>query len=116
MKLADAAMLVASLVLIWNFYRAQKNPMFSFDLFDLVMENGRLSKTSVAFVSTLFVTSWIMVRLTLDGKLTEGYFAAYAAAWIAPLVAKLFSPPPPAGTTTTTDSKTTTSTVDVKPQ
>ena len=101
-------MVVASLALIWSFYRAQRNPLFSFDLFDLLMENGRLSKTSVAFVSTLFVTSWIMVWLTLDGKLTEGYFTGYAVAWIAPLVAKLFSPPPPDGTTTTTASKTVT--------
>ena len=114
MRATDAAMVVFALALIWSFYRAQRNPGFAFDLFDLVMENGRLSKTSIAFVSTLLVTSWIMIRLTLDGKLTEGYFTGYAVAWIAPLVAKLFSPPTPAGTTTT--SKTTTSTVDVQPK
>ena len=108
MRVADAVMSVIGLILLWSFYRAQKNPQFAFDLFDLLMEGGRLSKTAVAFMATLSVTSWIMVRLTLDGKLTEGYFTGYAVAWIAPLVAKLFSPPPPAGTVTTTASKTVT--------
>ena len=94
MKLADATLLIGFLVLAWSFYRAQKNQNFSFDLFDLVMENGKLSKTSVAFMATLIVTSWVMLRLTLDGKLSDGIFMGYGAVWITPLVAKLFSVPP----------------------
>jgi len=115
MKPADAVLLIGMLALMWSFYKAQKNPAFSFDLFDLVMENGRLSKTAVAFMITLIVTSWVMLRLTLDGKLSDGIFMGYGAMWVAPLVAKLFSTVvPQAGTTTTTDStKITTSVVDM---
>lgn len=117
MKLADAALLIGMLALMWSFYKAQKNPAFSFDLFDLVMENGKLSKTAVAFMATLIVTSWVMLRLTLDGKLSDGIFLGYGAMWVAPLVAKLFSAQPAAGTTTTTDStKITTSTVEATPK
>jgi uncharacterized membrane protein len=91
MRAADAALLIVTLMLAWSFYRAHKNPMLQLDLFDLVMSDGRVSRIAVAFMVTLCVTSWIMVRLTLDGKLTEGYFTGYGVMWIAPIVAKLFS-------------------------
>ena len=113
MKLADAAMLIGLLALIWSFYRAQKDPANVLNLFDLVMDNGRISKVSVAFMTTLCVTSWIMLRLALDGKLTEGYLTSYGLMWVATLVAKLFAAPPPAGTTITdTSSKTVIKTED----
>jgi hypothetical protein len=39
-----------------------------------------------------------MVRLTIKGDMTEGYFTAYAGVCVAPIIAKLFSttsPPAP---------------------
>lgn len=115
MKLADAAMLITILALAWSFYKAQKDPTSVFNLFDLIMSDGRLSRIAVAFMVTLVATTWIMIRLTLDGKLTEGYFTGYALAWIAPVVAKLFSAPPPPGVTTTdTSSKTVVKTEEPK--
>lgn len=107
MKLADAVWLVLVLLLAWSFLRAHRDPAFRLDLFDLVMNDGRLSRIAVAFMVTLVATTWIMVRLTLDGKLTEGYFTGFGLMWVAPVVAKLFSAPPPAGTTTTDTSSTT---------
>lgn len=115
MRLTDAAMLLLLLALCWSFYRAQKDPANVFNLFDLVLDGGRISKVSVAFMTTLCVTSWIMLRLTLDGKLTEGYMTSYGLMWVAPLVAKLFSPPQTPGTTVTNTvdtSKTITNTVE----
>ena len=109
MKAADAAMLIGALALVWSMYRAHKDPSINFNLLDLLMDNGRISKTAFAFMLTLSVTSWIMLRLTLDGKLTEGYFTGYGLMWVGPLVAKMFAAPTPPGTTTTdTSSKTTT--------
>ena len=78
----------------------------TFDLFDLITENGRVSKLAFAFMLTLGVTSWIMIRLTLDGKMTEGYLGGYGALWIAPIIAKLFNTP----TSTAIDTSITTST------
>lgn len=108
MRAADAALIIFALGFAWSLYRAHKDPAFRLDLFDLVMSDGRLSRIAVAFVVTLVATTWIMVRLTLDGKLTEGYFTGYALAWIAPVVAKLFSAPQPPGTTTQTSILTST--------
>lgn len=107
MRAADAALLIFALMLMWSFYRAQKDPATSFDLFDLIRENGRLSKIAVAFMVLLGASSWIMIRLTLDGKLSEGYFALYGTMWVGPVIAKMFSaPPPPSSSTTTTTTST----------
>lgn len=106
MTIIDAALAVGLLIICWSFYRAQKDPHFQFDVFDLVMENGRVSKIAVAFMITLAATTWILLRLTVDGKLTEGYFTAYGALWVAPLVAKLFSTPPNTSSITSTSTTT----------
>lgn len=100
MRAADGLMLVGIACLVWVIYRAQRNTGNQFDLFDLVMADGKLSRVSVAFMTTLVATTYIMLRLTMDGKLTEGYFAAYSAAWIAPLISKMFTAP----TTTSKDN------------
>lgn len=106
MKAADGALIIVALGILWTLYRAHKNPSLTFDLFDLITENGRVSKIAFAFMITLGATTWIMIRLTLDGKLTEGYFAGYGAMWIAPIIAKLISTQP----STLTETSVTTST------
>lgn len=92
MRATDAAMLILALMLAWSFYQAHKDPANQFNVFDLLLDRGKVSKMAFAFMVTLGVTSWIMIRLTVSGKLTEGYFTAYGLMWVAPLVAKLFSP------------------------
>lgn len=94
MRAPDAALLIVALVILWSFYRAQRDPDFRFDLFDLLMENGKVSRIAFAFMCTLGCTTFLMVRLTIDGKMTEGYFGLYSASWIAPIIAKLFAPAP----------------------
>lgn len=96
MRATDGALLIVALAVAWSFYRSHRNPAIQFDLFDLLMEGGRLSRIACAFMATLIVTSWVVIRLTVEGKLTEGLFTAYVAAWVAPIVAKLFSTPPKA--------------------
>lgn len=90
---------------IWN---AQRNKIH-FDLFDLVMENGKVSKTAVAFMLVLAVTTWVVVVLVYKDKMTEGYLGLYGAMWVTPLVARVvFSKPdaPSVSTfTTTTESR-----------
>lgn len=94
MRATDAALLIVALCIAWSFYRAHRNAAFTFNLFDLIMDNGRVSRLACVFLGSFMVTSWIMVRLTLDGKMTEGYMAAFGALWIVPITAKLFSPAP----------------------
>lgn len=99
MKLSDYAMygalLVALAVIVISFYRLNRDND-DFNLLDLVMENGRVSRIAFAFMLTLFVTSWITIKLTIDGKMTEQYLFVYGGLWVTPIVSKMFSTNPPA--------------------
>ena len=106
MRATDGALLIIALVIAWSVYRAHRNQENTFDVFDLLMENGRLSRIACAFMVTLIATTWIMVRLTFDGKMTEGYFIGYGGMWVAPIIAKMFGTPATPSTTTTTTIKT----------
>ena len=109
MIISDAAFAVLVLLIAWSFYRAQKDSNFAaFNAFDLIMENGRLSRLACIFIASFGVSSWVIIRLTLDGKMTEGLFTAYCLAWVAPIIAKLFSPPQVTSSTSTTSVSTTT--------
>ena len=94
MRATDGALLIVALVIAWSFFRSHRDPAINFNLFDLLLEGGRLSRIACAFMATLIVTSWVIIRLTVEGKLTEGLFTAYVAAWVAPIVAKLFAGSP----------------------
>ena len=93
MRASDAALLIVVLIIVWSLYKAHRRIQNDFSLFDLLMENGRVIKIACVFLGSFAVTSWIMIRVTLDGKMNEGLFMAYAGAWIVPMTAKLFSPP-----------------------
>lgn len=103
----DAAGLVLVLLVLWSLYRAHKdkNGLRNFSLFDLVTENGRVSRLATVYVGGTLLVSWVMVKLTLDGKMTEGYLGLYFTGVIAPIISKLFSAPPPPSTTTLSETK-----------
>jgi len=109
-RASDAALLIIALVVAWSLYRAQRDETIQFNLLDLLVENGRVSKLACVFMGSFFVTSWVIIRVALDGKMTETLFAAYAAAWIIPVTAKLFSGPSPTTTSHSTTSTQTSST------
>lgn len=90
MTASEGALLIVALCIAWSVYRADRATN-AFNLLDLLMENGRVSRIACAFLVTLVVTSWAVVHLTVLGKLTEGIFIGYGGMWVAPIVAKLFS-------------------------
>ena len=73
MRATDAALLIVAMVIAWSFIRAHRDKSNTFNLLDLLMENGRLSRIACAFMATLVVTSWVIVKLTVEGKLTETF-------------------------------------------
>jgi hypothetical protein len=95
-RYTDLVLLAGVVAVAWSCWRAHRARSHEFNLFDLLMENGRLSRLACAFMLTLGVSTWIMVRIALDGKMTEGYLIAFGGMWVAPIVAKLFSGNPPA--------------------
>ena len=83
-----AAFTVIIGVSLWRFQRREGN---DFDLLDLLMSNGRVSRMACAFSLALAVTSWIMLKLTIDQKMTEGYLGIYGGLWITPIISKMFA-------------------------
>lgn len=89
MSPTEALLAIVGIFAAWTIYRAQKDTTLDFNLFDLIMENGKVSKIACAFMLTLGFTTWLMLDLQLKGKMTEGYFTMYGTLWIAPLVARV---------------------------
>lgn len=83
------ALCLAALVVGLTLMRAHRNPHVKFDLLDLLMEGGKVSKIAVAFMLVLGVSTWVIVHLTIHDKMTEGYLTIYTGAWIIPLVTKV---------------------------
>lgn len=83
------ALLLAGLLIGISLWRAHSRADIEFNLLDLLMENGRVSKIAVAFMLVLGVTTWVTIHLTLSGRLTEGYLGLYLGAWVVPLIAKV---------------------------
>lgn len=110
MRAADASLLIVALVIAWSFYRAHRDKSFAFNLFDLLMENGRLSKVACIVMGAFTVHTWIMVRLTFDAKMSEGYLTIYGATWVAPLLARMFMPMQSSTATATTTTSATVTT------
>lgn len=95
MKLTDlylyvlfAAFVVAVVISLW---RSHRKPGNDFDLLDLLMENGRVSRLAAAFSVALAITSWLMLKLAVDGKMTEGYLGIYGGLWITPIISRMFA-------------------------
>jgi len=100
-SISVTVLIVVALAIMWTLWRAHQRSDIDFNLFDLLMENGRVSKIAVAFMLVLVVSTWVIVSLTVNNRLTEGYFSAYGMMWVAPLVAKVVfnktEPPAPGG-------------------
>lgn len=104
---AFAAAVVA--LMIWrSLSNMHKNRDVDFDLRDLLMENGKVSKAACVMMGAFAATTWQFIYYTLNGKMTEGYLGIYVAAWIAPVVARLVSNNGGQPTTVTATTETTT--------
>lgn len=79
--------LAAGVVLaVYSFWRAHQRTDFDFNAFDLLMENGRVSRTATLFVLAGLVSTWVIVNKELNGTLTEGFFGLWLTAWVGPLM------------------------------
>jgi hypothetical protein len=77
------------LIVAFVLWRLHRNPNNNIDMTDLLQINGRVSKIAVAFLTTLFTSSWYVVHEALEKQLSDAAFAAYLAAWVAPIVAAI---------------------------
>lgn len=83
--LSAAALLCLTILLVLS--RNKRSKINMADLF--LGEDGTMSRSAFVLLASYGVTSWGMVYMWLNDKMTEGYFSAYLAAWVAPAVTKL---------------------------
>lgn len=60
-----------------------------FDLTDLLMAGGKVDPVRCVAVGSFFVTSWVILAMSIKGQLPFEHFSAYLAAWVAPVVTNL---------------------------
>ena len=107
MTYLEAAGAVLLLIAAWSVYRANKSEGNTFNLVDVLMENGRVSRLACVFMGSWAAMTYVFVGAYATGKMTEGLFTAYGAVTIAPLIAKMFAPAAAPSTTTTISTNTT---------
>lgn len=89
------ALVVVVLLIARALLRSNRSDASQINLEDLLIgDDGKTSKAAAVMFGAFGLSTWILVNLTVTGRLTEGYFTAYLGAWVAPTVARLiFSKP-----------------------
>ena len=90
-KIFMAAILVVVVAsIIFVLVKRDRSIASAINLEDLLLgDDGKLSKAAAVMMGAFAMTTWLMVYLALNAKMTEGYLAIYVGAWIAPTVTKL---------------------------
>lgn len=106
--LAVAALLALLFVVTRSLLARNRDKTSAINLDELLLgDDGKPSKAAAVMYVALGVSSWAVVYLTLQDKLTDLIFTAYLGGWVAPTVSRIFKgqpgdpQPPPAGPTTT---------------
>lgn len=93
MEPLDWLALALLVTVLYSLYRAHHNQsMKNFNIFDLVMENGRISKIGCVFLATWLVYTWAVVKTVSKGSL-DGLMS-YGTIFAMPIIAKMWSSPP----------------------
>jgi hypothetical protein len=84
---------LALLLFLWalgySLYRTHKSATIQFNLLDLIMEGGRVSKVSVIIMCAFVVHTWVVVTWTLAKTITDQGMLTYAGVWVTPLLARM---------------------------
>lgn len=76
-----AILVCAAVYVLWKAQHSRSNPI---NLADLLID-GSTQKTSLrkgGEAVALLATTWVLVYLTIAGKLTDWVFACYVGAWV----------------------------------
>jgi hypothetical protein len=84
-----AILACAVLAILWSLERKSKDHRSRFSFDELLTEDGKTSKAACLMFGSFAVATWLLVFLTVNGKITEGYFSAYLGFYVAPAVAKI---------------------------
>ena len=102
-----AALIAVIIGVVLALVRRDRSAISAVNLEDLLLgDDGKLSKAAAVMMGAFAMTTWLMVYLALNNKMTEGYLAIYVGAWIAPTVTRLIINRP-AETVATLETSTT---------
>lgn len=71
------------------FWHAHKYKDTNFNIYDLITENGRASKTGVVYIFSFILASWILAHKTLTGANIDGLWWPWMAAFTVPITASI---------------------------
>lgn len=88
--LAMVGLLALVVVVTRVLWARDKDAASKINFDDLLLDvNGRMSKSAAVMFGAFAMTTWMMIFLTLEGKMSEGYLTIYGGLWIIPAVTKL---------------------------
>lgn len=98
-----AGLLCLATLALGYIIRQSRDGASPIDIEDLLLERGpggtkQLSKIAFYLLGAFLVSSWVVVYQLTLGTLSDTAFAAYMAAWVAPLITKIVKngqPPAP---------------------
>lgn len=88
-----AILACAVLAILWSLERKSNDRASRFSFDELLTEDGKTSKAACLMFGSFAVATWLIVFLTVNGKITEGYFTAYLGFYVAPAVARIIKGP-----------------------
>ncbi len=94
-------LVIGSWLVLRSMLAASRETSNTFDLLDLLMDDGRASRSGIVFMVAFAFSVWLMVDLEIHNKMDIAYFAAFNATWVAPIMARIImgsvtTHPPPA--------------------
>ena len=81
--------LAVFMYIFFSLRKMSRNPDCNFDLRDLVMSEGKASKSGVILMGSFLLTSLYFMFAVLHDNMTESLFLAYAGVWVVPTLTKM---------------------------
>lgn len=104
-KLIMLAVLALSIAFAWRtLLRSTKDVRSNINVEDYLLgDDGKVSRAAAFAIGSFFLTTWMLIYMTINGTITEGYYNGFLLAWVAPTLAKILRGPndpiPPSNST-----------------
>lgn len=73
----------------FSLWKSHRSSDIRFNLLDLLMKDGRVSKVSVIVMTAFTLHSWAIVTWILNKTVSDQAMLTYAGIWVTPLLARL---------------------------
>jgi hypothetical protein len=88
------AIIISLIGVLFSLWQRDEKKYGEFDLTDLLMENGKMSRLAFTWLGSFLVMSFGFIYLLLTKGLTDTYALLYAGTWAVPIITKMFAVKP----------------------